>query len=1828
MDQQPTAPATTGEQSPNTQPCLCLAVTEVSNFVRLQYCERYLALLYERKQLKGGIYALSSLADPSYKEHGQIAEGEVEKELEKYNYLKLCPKKTKEGVKEEQKAQIQWEDFVEALKNELENFSSDREKKYYAREVEICTKVHDFCLIGRIDFILVDITKVGEQNTGDNTPNQRQNEKAGTSPASQNSEANALTQSENPSRSASTEEQNASKKPINLKLTIIEVKATRHTRSYHYLQLAQYHYILERGASPLKEYLEQHLGLPSENITFAYRLVYADLGAQEISGLFEEPPRESPIGRFKPETFEITKEDLPRLLAEEGPLMRVKKEWEEKREELLKRPYVLNSRCDYCPVNIPCLLKAHENKDIELLGLSFNANYVLREEGLKTIDDLAKRDDRENEAKLKNAISKMDVPIHPEEIRRRAEVNMKRYKGNPGSMSLSHKGTSEEDPLEKGYGNLPDYTEKYGKHKDLIRVYLIVEKDPLMERLNALVAHVVMKQAPPSKDDDEARKEYRERFKSFIRTKYLPLSPPKWKPEPLACLEAEQWLWKGEGDSFTIMILRTSQWKGGKEDDCREHGMIRCFLKNLTNEIKNIANGENIKIHFYVWSHQDVKDLLSAILRGGENAVGTLKAFWHLMGLRPEAEGEQLIYSSLKDEIAFRYAVSTTALSVLTLTYLFNSPGQGWFAWPLEVERNLWDSLFSFVYLYKDREYGNWDMSSSDLRNELKRFPKPVRIEVRSCNIDAIPPKDWRKFWKLRKSGSSPSLFESSSEPVDSSTSKKEHKDCCCSSSGEGANSEEPENSPSVLKASPEELSGVEPNMDMNEGVEDYLDSTSDRLEEEGPPQGKLFAFSFGRLSKRSQEQQLPLPDLPNPKGKKPSGKSTSTPSGSSPASPSSKPLIPEYLALKALALRWIEEGIWPKNTMIDKQPIEKKKLLEFTLSGTEDIIETCIDFLEIDQGAKLARWWEEMRKPSLHRVLEGNALILSNITISESNSEPNNMEMSAKIKDVSLDLSPEKKDVSLDLSGLSSFQENDYVRVRVYKKEEIIGELTAQIVQIDWDKKDIKISFPKSYLRESCDKYKYQRQPLDKQKSQGQSSDKHKSRKQLFPFVLDSCLKNEESYTSCYATLDKSPSDFVGRNVHKRLKALQERPKKLQKRLKKLQGRLKKLQKRLKKLQGPNRDKLEGILRELEETSKELRELEETSKELKGILKEPPEACDPLPDWINICRKCAEFLKKEDYLNESQAKALDNLLSSRIFLLQGPPGTGKTQTTAVAILMYALCVLDEKGGCIAVASHTNTAIENLYDRVVKMFSKLSEAKQDQKWRESLNKIRLCYIKYCLGEKEIKDKQTGDEKCSQECRGCKCGNDQNVKLILFGTTSDILKLFQEETEKINEKIRKKEQCILYNKEFLKPFDVLVVDEASMMVFPHFVALASLIDYKKEWRIMLAGDHRQLSPIVHREWEEEDRPGVQRFLPYMSVFEWFLQRKEEAKLNDTQIKDTQIKVERLSHSHRLPLVLRRLIQPLYDRDKILLTGKSANSEKDASKSTFKSIHSIYSYIANTPDALYLLVHDEQESTKSNPLEAEIVKEIVEELLHKEITDKLLVHKEIVEKLLVRDEQESTKSNPLEAEIAKKIVKEIVEKLPKDSQDNSRKSITPKDIAVVTPFRRHRALLKETLKDFVSEGLVVDTVERLQGGERKVIIYSAAVSSPSALMDLQEFILDVTRTNVAFSRAQEKLIVVVSQSVLDYVPVEEEQYEDAVLWKSLRRICSRKLLTCEYAVLGDDEKSSSPGLITKRPSVCKVTLFGVDPDKIHEEKAAKADSQEAEPQGAETSSEAAS
>ncbi|MBM3226023.1 MAG: hypothetical protein FJZ47_19815, partial [Candidatus Tectomicrobia bacterium] len=63
-------------------------------------------------------------------------------------------------------------------------------------------------------------------------------------------------------------------------------------------------------------------------------------------------------------------------------------------------------------------------------------------------------------------------------------------------------------------------------------------------------------------------------------------------------------------------------------------------------------------------------------------------------------------------------------------------------------------------------------------------------------------------------------------------------------------------------------------------------------------------------------------------------------------------------------------------------------------------------------------------------------------------------------------------------------------------------------------------------------------------------------------------------------------------------------------------------------------------------------------------------------------------------------------------------------------------------------------------------------------------------------------------------------------------------------------------------------------------------------------------------------------------------------------------------------------------------------------------------------------------------------------------------------------------------------------------------------------------------------------VIDTVERLQGAERDVVIVSLTTSDPDALES--PFLNNPNRFNVAITRARQKLIVVGSRAFFTQVP----------------------------------------------------------------------------------------
>jgi hypothetical protein len=456
-----------------------------------------------------------------------------------------------------------------------------------------------------------------------------------------------------------------------------------------------------------------------------------------------------------------------------------------------------------------------------------------------------------------------------------------------------------------------------------------------------------------------------------------------------------------------------------------------------------------------------------------------------------------------------------------------------------------------------------------------------------------------------------------------------------------------------------------------------------------------------------------------------------------------------------------------------------------------------------------------------------------------------------------------------------------------------------------------------------------------------------------------------------------------------------------------------------------------------------------------------PPQqspAADELEQYQNLLESLQ--LLEAQKLDADQVDAAVSGLTARIQLLQGPPGTGKTQTTAIATFLRILarCSI---GDIVLIAAPTHTAVNNLLLRLHSLLPILQQ--QADQSGLTVPPIKLSRVDpkedESFFEKNVECfRSKGDATRVNQMRS-------NAVLVIGGTTNALLKLELE----------------------IKGIQVpiLIVDEASMMVFPHFLSLATLV--RNDGEVMLAGDHRQLSPIVAHNWEQEDRPPSQFYKPYVSAYD----AVKNIKL--TGVSDSAILTSSLSFTFRLPSLIRNLISRIYRLDNIELKGRARE---------------LNSLLHDESRELFLVLHSERQSQRSNLLEVRIIEQIIAE---------------------------------------------------------TSREIENKSVAIVTPHRAQRTLLKTHLSNYGNFIDVIDTVESLQGAERPYIIVSATASDPSAISKNVEFILDLNRSNVAFSRAQKQLIVVCSKTLLDHIPAELEHYEETILWKSLRAVCSELIGT---------------------------------------------------------------
>ena len=88
-----------------------------------------------------------------------------------------------------------------------------------------------------------------------------------------------------------------------------------------------------------------------------------------------------------------------------------------------------------------------------------------------------------------------------------------------------------------------------------------------------------------------------------------------------------------------------------------------------------------------------------------------------------------------------------------------------------------------------------------------------------------------------------------------------------------------------------------------------------------------------------------------------------------------------------------------------------------------------------------------------------------------------------------------------------------------------------------------------------------------------------------------------------------------------------------------------------------------------------------------------------------------------------------------------------------------------------------------------------------------------------------------------------------------------------------------------------------------------------------------------------------------------------------------------------------------------------------------------------------------------------------------------------------------------------------------------------SLGREHILVITPYNAHRILLQERCPD-----LQIGTVDKFQGQEAPVAIYSMATSSAELAPRGLEFLYSLNRLNVATSRARCLVLLVASPDLL--------------------------------------------------------------------------------------------
>ena len=123
-----------------------------------------------------------------------------------------------------------------------------------------------------------------------------------------------------------------------------------------------------------------------------------------------------------------------------------------------------------------------------------------------------------------------------------------------------------------------------------------------------------------------------------------------------------------------------------------------------------------------------------------------------------------------------------------------------------------------------------------------------------------------------------------------------------------------------------------------------------------------------------------------------------------------------------------------------------------------------------------------------------------------------------------------------------------------------------------------------------------------------------------------------------------------------------------------------------------------------------------------------------------------------------------------------------------------------------------------------------------------------------------------------------------------------------------------------------------------------------------------------------------------------------------------------------------------------------------------------------------------------------------------------------------------------------------------------------SLSPDQVAIITPHRAQNNAIRQRLEGIMSNHHattqlpLVDTVERIQGAERDVILFGLTASDPDHMAS--EFLNSPNRLNVAMTRAGKKLIIIGSQAFFSLIPDSDVLLARHCCFKQLLTHCRRR------------------------------------------------------------------